>query len=200
MKRIEISYKAKVNDYEKAEKALAREIKAKEKRIAEAKKYGVENWTHEDHEKWINSVEVVDGYIVNEKDRKKNAAINGILIWGVGKVEEAEERLVKAKKALDSMQEAIEAYRAEIEQIEDAKKKEALWEDDFEREQKEWAKDGITLESRYAGKTPNGEVFYIDRNMGYTDRSNHCFTLTIGKKTVFTSGEFWRCYMEIKRS
>ena len=70
---------------------------------------------------------------------------------------------------------------------------------EFEKEQKQWAKDGITLEARYYGTTPNGKRFYIERNNGVTFRSMHCFTLTIDGETIFTSGEFWRAYAEIKR-
>ena len=90
-------------------------------------------------------------------------------------------------------------YHKEVQKITDLKEREKLMQAEFEKEQKQWAKDGITLEERYYGTTPNGKRFYIERNNGVTFRSMHCFTLTIDGETIFTSGEFWRAYSEIKR-
>ena len=200
MKRIEISYKAKVNDYEKAEKALDRATKNLEKKLTKAEKLGIQNWTSAEYREWVKTVKTNEcGWILNKKDQDKNGTWFD-LSMAQDNLKDAEARVDRAKKALEDTEKAVEAYKAEIEQIEDAQQKEALWQKEFEEEQREWAKDGIKLEARYYGETPKGEGFYIGGNNGFTDRSSHCYTLTIGKRTVFTSGEFWRCYMEIKRS
>ena len=200
MKRIEISYKAKVNDYEKAEKALDRAKKNLEKKLAKAERFGVQNWTSTEFNEWMKTVKTdKDGWILDKNDVDKHGAYFDLYI-ARHNMKEAVEKVAKAKKYIENVEKEVEAYKAEIEQIEDAQKKEALLQKEFEEEQKEWAKDGIKLEARYCGKTPKGEGFCIEGNNGFTDRSRHCYTLTIGRKTVFTSGEFWRCYMEIKRS
>ena len=54
--------------------------------------------------------------------------------------------------------------------------------------------------SRYNGFTPSGKRFTIYGNSGVTIRSRHCYTLYIDGKVIFTSGEFWRCYLNIKNS
>ena len=68
----------------------------------------------------------------------------------------------------------------------------------------EWAKDGITVEDMSSnfvyGKTPKGKKFCIYGNNGMTERSRHCFTLTIDGETIFTSGEFYRAYRTVKNS
>ena len=118
------------------------------------------------------------------------------------RLEKAQARLVKkstaAEKRLAKADEKVAEYRAQVEAMEDLKSKEELQKLEFEQEQKEWAKDGITLEYRYTGKTPKGETFLIAGNNGYTERSLHCVTLYIGGETIFTSGEFWRAYAVIK--
>ena len=101
---------------------------------------------------------------------------------------------------LDKAEAELNAYHEEVERIEDLKKKEELFKLEFEQEQKEWAKDGITLKGRYYGTTPQGKKFWIEGNNGFTRRSLHCFTLTIDGETIFTSGEFWRAYGVIKNS
>ena len=68
----------------------------------------------------------------------------------------------------------------------------------------EWTKDGITVEHMRSnsiyGKTPSGKNFVIYGNNGTTERSLHCFTLTIDGETIFTSGEFYRAYKMVKNN
>ena len=62
----------------------------------------------------------------------------------------------------------------------------------------ECLKDGIIIDNAcgtwFDGTAANGKRFYLDRNNGWTDRSWHCYSLTIGGETVFTSGEFNTAY------
>lgn len=198
MKRVMISYAAKMKEVIKLQERLEKAEKKLEKVYATAEKYGVRDWTKEDYLAWMETVEVVDFTIVNKEDIKKRTAYNDIS-WVKHDIDDIKRHLDYESRQLEALKEKHDAFCEELKNTEDAKAKEALWEADFEQEQKEWAKDGITLEERYAGKTPKGQRFYIIRNSGYTDRSFHCFTLTVGTQTVFTSGEFWRAYMEIKR-
>lgn len=198
MKRIEIGYRAKVAKLEGAEKALERATKNLEKKLAKAEKLGVKDWTKKDHLDWMETVETENGWISAKADQDKNGAYID-MIMAKDQKEEAEANLEKSKRSLESAEKALEAHKAEIEQIEDAQRKEALLQRDFEEEQKEWAKEGIELKDRYSGFTPKGKRFMIYANTGNEERSLHCYTLNIDGRTVFTSGEFWRCYMEIKR-
>ena len=115
-------------------------------------------------------------------------------------VADIKERITYAEKRHQKAEQMFEEYIAEVEKIEDLKMREELRKLEFEAEQKEWAKDGITLEGRYYGATPNGKRFYVLGNNGWTERSLHCFTLYIDGETIFTSGEFWRAYGVIKNS
>lgn len=200
MKRIEITYNKEVKELEKLNAKLERAKKTYEKKLENAKKYGVENWSNEDRHNWIKTVETTDsGFIVNKSDIKINGAWFD-MVCAEDEVKNVEKAIERAEKRLEHAEIKMNEYIEEISKIEDAKKREELWQAKFEKEQKEWAKDGITLEARYYGTTPNGKRFYIERNHGETFRSLHCFTLTIDGETIFTSGEFWRAYLEIKRA
>lgn len=199
MKMVEITYNKEVKELEKLNARLERAKKAYEKKLETAKKYGVENWTIDDHSKWLDNVESVNGFIANKSDIKINSAWFD-MICAKREVKDVENAIERAEKRLELSETNMNKYLEEVAKIEDAKKREELWKANFEKEQKAWAKDGITLEARYFGTTPNGKRFYIERNHGATFRSLHCFTLTIDGETIFTSGEFWRAYIEIKRS
>ena len=200
MKRVEISYTAKMAELNKLIERLDKAGKALAKKRAIAEKLGVADWNDEEHMEWLRSVPTTEnGFIIDKNDVKKNGAWFDLAlaqdrmaeIWS--KIADAEERLDKAEAELN-------AYHEEVERIEDLKKKEELFKLEFEQEQKEWAKDGITLKGRYYGTTPQGKKFWIEGNNGFTRRSLHCFTLTIDGETIFTSGEFWRAYGVIKNS
>ena len=161
---------------------------------------GVAEWTDEEHREWLKSIETSEtGWILNKADVKKNGAWYD-LAMAQNRVDEILTKIEKAETRLQKAETELEKHRKEVEAIEDLKEKERLWKLEFEHEQKEWAKDGITLERRYAGRTPKGNWFVVERNGGWTRRSLHCFTLYIDGNVIVTSGEFWRAYGIIKNS
>lgn len=200
MKQIEISYRSKVNELDKLNARLERATKSLEKKTIKAQKFGVADWTADQWRAWIATVETNEnGWIISNDDIKKNGAYRDL--WSAQRdVEEITEEIAKAEVRLQKAEEQLEAHYKAIESIEDMKKKEELFKLEFEQEQKEWARDGITLEGRYFGITPQGKKFWVVGNSGWTERSRHCFTLTIGGQTIFTSGEFWRAYSYIKNN
>lgn len=199
MKRVEISYRANLNELEKLNQKLERAEKALAKKLAVAQKLGVSEWSNEEHYEWLQNVPTQNGWIINKSDVQKNGAWFD-LFSAERDVEDLKERIANAEKRFSKVEQALDEYHQELEKIEDLKRKEELFKLEFEQEQKEWARDGITLERRYMGITPQGKRFWIDRNNGFTERSLHCFTLYLDGETIFTSGEFWRAYGVIKKS
>ena len=200
MKRIEISYNSNLKELEKLNARLERANKALAKKQAAAEKAGVADWDGEQYRAWIATVETQNGWIVNKADVKKNSAWFD-LYSAEHEVEDIKRQIENASARFEKKAAEIEEYRASVARMEDLKAKEELQKLEFEQEQKEWAKDGITLESRYHGKTPSGKGFSIVRNSGVTYRSLHCFTLYLeGAGAVFTSGEFWRAYGIVKNN
>lgn len=49
-----------------------------------------------------------------------------------------------------------------------------------------------------SGETATGKGFVIYINSGFTDRSNHCYTLKVDGYTVFTSGTLATCFAYIR--
>lgn len=199
MKRVEITFRSATNEMEKLNKRLERVTKAYEKKLAKAEKLGVANWTNEDRNEWLKSVPSDNGWIINKEDVKKNGAWFD-LHMAKNEIERVKESIAYAEKRLEKAETSLYEYHKELEEITDLKEKERLAKLAFEQEQKEWLKDGITLEGRYYGVTPNGKRFGIVGNNGFTIRSRHCFTLYINGETIFTSGEFWRAYGVIRNS
>ena len=200
MKRVEITFTKYQKELEKLNAQLDRAKKSYDKKLANAVKYGVAEWDADDHTNWIATVEKINNiYIANKEDIKKNEAWWD-LYSAKRAVDEITENIERAEKRLSKAEAEVNAYREEINKIEDLKAKEEFAKRTFEEEQKEWTKDGITLEGRYYGTTPSGKTFNIYGNNGFTDRSWHCFTLRINGETIFTSGEFWRAYAIIKKN
>jgi DNA repair exonuclease SbcCD ATPase subunit len=196
---VEITYSKHQKELEKLNTQLERAEKAYEKKLEAAKKFGVENWTADDRHEWIQTVPTTQsGFFINKADEKKNGAWWN-LITAKSEIEDLTGRIERAEKRLAKSEQEVNAYYEELDKIADLKAKEELMKKQFEQEQKEWKKDGITLESRYLGYTPQGRRFTIHGNNGFTNRSLHCFQLIIDGETIFTSGEFWRAYSEIKR-
>ena len=197
MKKVEITYISKAKELEKLVARMERQTAKRDKAQAKAEALGVAEMDAEAHRAWLDTVPK-DGYMIADKnDIKKNGAWFDLL----GAKKDLEETMAAIEKAVARLNKAeteLEEYRAEVEKMTDAKQKEELQRLEFEKEKKEWAKDGIDLEGRYYGTTPAGARFHIYRNSGYTRRILHCFTLAINGQTIFTSGEFWRAYMEIK--
>ena len=199
MKRVEITFRSATNELEKLNKRLERATKSYEKKLAKAEKLGVANWTNEDRNEWLKSVPSDNGWIINKEDVKKNGAWFD-LYSAEKEIERVKESIAYSEKRLEKAETSLYEYHKELEEITDLKEKERLAKLAFEQEQKEWLKDGITLEGRYYGVTPNGKRFGIVGNNGFTIRSRHCFTLYIDGETIFTSGEFWRAYGVIRNS
>lgn len=197
MKMVEIKLRSITAEYEKLIARKERIEKALAKAEAKCEKLGCK-WTDEERREFLRNCEHNEaGWMTNKKEIEMNGAwFNWTgYEFDLKRVNESIEHIAKR---LNEAQERAEDYHREVAKIADAKTREARWQEEFEAEQKDWAKDGITLEARYYGKTPKGERFCIYQNDGYTDRSLHCYTLQIGGQTIFTSGEFWRCYLVIK--
>ena len=200
MKRVEITFGRYQKELEKLNDQLERAKKAYDKKYVNAVKYGVQDWDNDEHYVWVESTERTEsGFFINKADEKKNGAWWD-LFSAKRQVEDITERIERAEKRLEKAEQEVQKYYNELEKIADLKAKEEFTQRQFEEEQKEWAKDGITLEGRYYGLTPNGKKFVIYGNDGWTDRSLHCFTLRIDGRTIFTSGEFWRAYAVIKKN
>lgn len=199
MKRVEITYRSVSNEMDKLNKRLERAVKSYEKKLAKAEKLGVADWTNADRREWLNTVPTENGWIVNKEDVKKNGAWFD-MDMAKSEIERVKEDIAHAEKRLAKAEVEYEEHIKEVEAITDLKQKEQLQTLEFEAEKKEWLKDGITLEGRYYGITPNGKHFNIYGNNGYTLRSRHCFTLVIEGDIIFTSGEFWRAYGVVKNS
>lgn len=198
MKMQEIRYNSLVNEMGKAIEKKARIEKKLEKATEKVNKLGCA-WTWEEHREWLQNVPTEGGWIKDKKDIEKNGAWFN---WSEAKddLEEINKKIERLQNKIEQAAEKVEEYHIEIEKIEDAKKREELRKLEFEEEQKEWAKDGIELTKRYAGKTPKGKKFVIAGNDGWTKRSLHCYTLYIDGETIFTSGLFWNCYLTIKNN
>lgn len=196
-KMVEIKAMAIIKELAKLEARLERAEKALVKAEAKVEKLGCK-WTYEEREEWLKTIEIVNGWIVNKEDVEKNGAFRE---WrsALYDIKDYKEQIEKAERRLEKAEEKVEIEKAKEAALEDAKAKEARWEAEFEEEQKEWAKDGIKLEKRYSGMTPKGKYFNILGNSGFSTRSMHCFTLYINYEVIFTSGEFWRAYAEIKK-
>lgn len=203
MKAVEIGYRSITKEIEKLLARKERCTLKLNKALAKVEELGCK-WSDEEHRAFLNTVEteVIGqgiGRIVNKEDVKKNGAWFD-WVRAEDELNDVNERIERATMRLDKAQKAIDEYHEELQKIEDAQEREKLRKLEFEEEKKEWAKDGITLNGRYYGVTPKGKSFSIWRNNGITERSLHCFSLQIDGETIFTSGEFWRCYLNIKNN
>lgn len=199
MKRVEITFTRYQKELEKLNTQLERAEKNYEKKYVNAVKYGVQDWDNAEHYAWVETTERTEsGFFINKVDEKINGAWWD-LVRAKGALKDIKDSITRAEKRLEKAEAEVQKYYTELDKITDMKAKEEFAKRTFEEEQKEWAKDGITLEGRYYGLTPNGEKFVIYGNNGFADRSLHCFTLRIDGRTIFTSGEFWRAYAIIKK-
>lgn len=201
MKRVEITFNKYQKELENLNAKLDRAEKKYDKKYKVAVKYGVQDWTVEDRENFVKSCETTaSGFLINNKDIKINTAWWD-LVCTEDEIKEIKDAIIRAEKRLEKSEKEVNEYRAKMDALADIKAKEEFMKKEFEAEQKEWAKDGITLEDRYSGRTPSGKFFIIyANNYGFTDRSLHCFTLRIDGNVIFTSGEFWRAYAVIKKN
>lgn len=201
MKRVEITFNKYQKELEKLNSQLEKAKAMYEKKLTKAKKFGVENWTREDHDEFARNCETTpNGFFINKKDIDKNTAWWD-MVCQEDRIKELEDAITRAEKRLEKSEKEVNEYRARLNDLEGIKAKEEFMRKEFEDEKKEWAKDGIELYDRYSGKTPSGKFFIIyANNYGFTDRSLHCFSLRIDGNVIFTSGEFWRAYKIIKKN
>lgn len=214
MTRAEIALNKCNAELDKLNTQLAKAEATYEKKLDIAKKYGVDTWDNEAHAKWLETVETVNGWIVNKEDIKINTA------WfDVGSAEDRIHELnYSIEKALKRLEKAQNEYdvecgkQAEIDlnntraDMADRYLTVTLSEDEIramqEQMKAEWLKDGIVITKFYGsgleGITPQGKNFYFYINNGFTNRSWHCYTLCIDGVTLFTSGTIQSCYRTIK--
>ena len=197
MKMIEIKLRSQTAELEKLTAKKERAEEKLQKATAKAEKMGVAEWSMEDFRAYVDTMDSKDGWFTDKKQIEKKAAWSDR--WSAEReLQEIIESIERAENRFEKTEVEVETYRAKVKSEMDAKAYEELMKVSFEQEQKEWAKDGINLEKRYLRTTPNGKRFWIEGNHGFTERSRHCYTLTIDGETIFTSGEFWRCYSVIK--
>lgn len=130
-------------------------------------------------------------------------------------VEDSKRRLANAEKRYSKITETVKAENAKNEEFRKAYEHASEMErkmlaEKAKEEYEKWLawfkaeclKDGVIIEDAcnnwVNGFTPSGKRFCFYINNGYTERSWHCYTLYIDGNTIFTSGEFWRCYNTVK--
>lgn len=183
MTRDEIKKQSIEREIEKLEKQRERRVSILEKKTAAAEKLGAN--------------------LTKEEFRERHAALSEkqdaacfALLCARSDLEETESRIARLRKSLEKAERRVAVYVEQKTQEEIERERAAAIE--------EWARDGITVEVMSAnlirGRTPKGRYFSIDGNNGFTDRSRHCFTLTIDGKMIFSSGEFYRAYSVVKNS
>lgn len=105
------------------------------------------------------------------------------------------EAILEAKAAEEKEISRISSIEGHLISAEQQEKNYQKWLKTFKAE---CLKDGIVIEeacsSYMTGYTKNGKRFFLDGNNGFTDRSFHCYSLTISGETIFTSGEFLTAY------
>lgn len=129
-------------------------------------------------------------------------------------LKEAEDHLANAHKRLNKILPEIATVEAKaqddarIDEIKTSLEKNLSLKDYVKAEQEyqkwlkwfkaECLKDGIIIEhygnNLINGSLKNGKTFALYINEGYTDRSNHCYTLYINQEMIFTSGLFETAY------
>lgn len=182
------------NELDKLNTQLERAQATYEKKLEAAKKLGVADWTIEDREEWLKTVPTAEnGWIINKEDTKKNGAWFDLSC--------AESRIKEIKNSIERKIRILNKSTQEV-KIQSQKNAELEAEKARAKMIENWAKDGITITDMSSnfitGYTPKNNHFSINSNDGFTERSLHCFTLYVEGKVIFTSGEFYRAYHEIK--
>ena len=129
-------------------------------------------------------------------------------------VEETERYLNNAKARLEKILPKVDEVQAatdEAEYIAEVERKVIKAQTMTPEEFAEWLaefkaeclKDGIIIKEYYGiliyGTAKNGKDFNLTINNGYTERSLHCYSLTMDGETIFTSGTFETAYRYLKR-
>lgn len=129
-------------------------------------------------------------------------------------LKEAEDHLENAQKRLNKILPEVATVEAKaqddarIDEIKTSLEKNLSLKDYVKAEQEyqkwlkwfkaECLKDGIIIEyytyNIIRGSLKNGKTFDLYINDGYTERSEHCYTLYINREMIFTSGLFETAY------
>lgn len=196
-------------EIEKLSKSLERYEGIEAKKHAKAEKLGCADWTSEElrnaYDDRNTNLDKINAWFDlsiardNIEDTKRRIA-------------NAEERLSKAlpkaeadqaKKDEDQRLDEMEEKAFKVLSIKEWNKIQEEYRKWLEQFKAECLKDGIVIEeyaSRYiTGTTKSGKRFYMFLNDGWTDRSDHCYTLKINGETIFTSGLFRTAYPMLKR-
>lgn len=196
-------------ELDKYTKSLTRYEGIAEKKLAKCQKLGCADWTQEELRKAYD-------------DRNSNLdKINAWFDYDMAKdnVEEMKRKIENANKRLEKVLPEADKDRANaeedkrIEQLEEKAFK-VLSIKEWNRLQEEYRKwleafiadclkDGVVIEN-YSGQyingtTKSGKRFYMSLNDGWTERSEHCYTLWIDGEIKFTSGLFSTAYRLLKR-
>ena len=194
-------------ELEKLTARLAREKARAEKKAAAAEKLGAictdEEWfggkrdtfTNEQAWAWIDwtgakrDIQDTERQIENAQKRLDKLT---------GKVEEQQEERAKEEAIIARCNSIENRMLTQEEREAKAARKEAEYQKWLAEFKAECLKDGIIIDNACAtwfdGTAANGKRFFIDRNNGWTERSWHCYSLTIDGVTIFTSGEFTTAY------
>ena len=129
MKMIEISLRSLTNEMSKLIEKKARVEKKLEKATAKVEKLDCK-WTWEEHREWLLNVPTEEGWIKNKEDVKKNGAW---FDWNNAQddLENVNGRIERLQIRIEKAEEKVDEYHAEVEKIEDAKKREELWKLEF---------------------------------------------------------------------
>lgn len=128
------------------------------------------------------------------------------------RLENANRRHEKASAVVKEENEKNEKFQAEYARLSEMElnflkqKREQEYKEWLEQFVKACAEDGIAIDTKLikpsnnivCGTTPKGKRFCWELNNGTTERSWHCYSLRIDGETIFTSGEWWRCYNVVK--
>ena len=194
-------------ELEKLNARLVRQQKKLVKETANAEKLGAtctreewfggmrEKYTNEQAWAWIywtgaqEDIQETEGQIENAQKRLDKLT---------GKVEAQQEERAKEEAVVARCESIEQRMLTQAEREANAARKEAEYQKWLAEFKAECLKDGIIIDNAcgtwFDGTAANGKRFYLDRNNGWTDRSWHCYSLTIGGETVFTSGEFLTAY------
>lgn len=196
-------------EIEKYTKSLERYESIEAKKFAKCEKLGCADWTRED---------LRNAY----GDRNGNLdKINAWFDYDMAKdnVKETKEKVKNARARLEEAMPKAEADRESrregerIEQLEEKAFKVLSWKDYFKAQEefRRWLealkadclKDGVKIENYsghfISGKTKSDKQFAMYLNEGWTERSDHCYTLYIDGKAIFTSGLFRTAYQLLRR-
>ena len=154
-----------------------------------------EKFTNEQAWAWIEwtsaqeDIQETKGHIENAQKRLDKLT---------GKVEEQREAREKEEAVVARCESIERRMLTQAEQEANAAQRKAEYERWLAEFKAECLKDGIIIDNAcgtwFDGTAANGKRFYLDRNNGWTERSRHCYTLTIGGVAIFTSGEFNTAY------